>query len=195
MLVFALLTACAEPECGFGYVYDDGAGDCVPVPDGDDDTGEPGDDTGDPGPVGTLECDGLHVVSDTPVAREVCGSCDGAACTWTVLTAGPVGSVELDLRNEVPPGGAEPWTEYHDAFSVLESSAAREVRTMLLAEVDDLAEYASGTTTWIHLDDPDTLANLSLQVSVNDVEGVYLDCFAWGLSPETFTGDCPVAGP
>lgn len=195
MVILLLLTACADPECGFGYVYDAGAGDCVPLPDGEGDTSEPEEDSGTPGAVGTLDCEGLHVESATPVAREVCGECDGAACAWTVLTAGPVGRVELDLRNQAPPGYAEPWTEYHDAFTVLESSAAREVRTMRLAEVEDLAEYASGTSTWIHLDDPETLANLSLQVSVSDVEGVYLDCFAWGLAPESFTGDCPVAGP
>lgn len=191
MLLLSLLAGCGEPDCGFGFLPD-GEGGCVPTPDQDDDTGVPPDDTGDPGPTGTLACDGLHVVSSTPVAKEACGVCDGVACTWTVLTALPVGSVELDLRHEAPVDEDEPWTEYHDGFSVVESTAVREVRSAVLAQVDELGDYASGVSTWVHLDDPDTLAALSLQVSVNDPEGVYLDCFAWGFAPEAFTGDCPV---
>lgn len=186
-----LLFACAgEPDCGVGYVAVDG--ECVPRGDDGDDTGGPPDDTGDPSDPGTLACDGLHVVADQPVLRELCGECDGFVCTWTVLAAGPLDGAEIDLHDAEPFDEDEPWTEFHDAFVVVESAAGREVRELVLAPVDDPRDYGSNQSTWIDPTDPVTADALTLSVSADDAEGVYQDCFVWGHDPSVFSGDCPV---
>lgn len=201
MILTALLAGC-PPDCHPGYTWKDGA--CQQVDYGGtpagDDTGTPSTETTDTLPTDPDASPGHYACDEGEgrpwrsggTLRGACGTCTSLTCTWEVFTVdddAEVGRAELDLYDVNL--GASAWSEYHDAFAEGFADADGSIWSVPLDVVLEPGAYESNVATWVDVRNPDTLAGLSVQVSVFDVEGAFLACFAWGPDTEAFGGDCP----
>lgn len=202
MLLALVLGGCV-PDCHPGFAWNEEERACMQVDygadDGDDtatptDPTDPTDPTEPPGSPGHYACDeGEGRPWNTGrTLRGACGTCTSITCTWEVFTVddgGTVGAVDIDLYDVNL--GSTAWSEYHDAFEETFSDADGSVWAVPLEVVLEPGAYESNGSTWVDVRNPDTLAGLSVQASVFDVDGGFLACFNWGPDTEAFGGDCP----
>ena len=157
---------------------------------------------------GSSNCDtgdtACGVGDDAPLLQKVGGECSGSSCTWYAEYTGEGGQVELDLAetgdttSTCGPSSTKDlsecgfWTEYHTAFSLVDSSSANERKEIDLTLVSTFEDQFQDRTTIFDLNSGTISNQLTVMYTLYDSNGDYADCVVYGHDITWFQDWCTI---
>lgn len=150
--------------------------------------------------TGDTACKGT--TSDSPYLEEINFDCaGGSTCTWSVVASGgQIGTVDLYLAETGDTSGScqtHPncsdegfWTEYHNNFSLADSSGGKETKSITLDIVTSYEDQAQNVSTLFDMGNTTIESQLTYMASLTDSAGNYASCYGGGHDTSYFAAEC-----